>query len=120
MRWLSRTRQFATALALFGGAALLEGSGGTSTAAGQPPADPGWPRQYTDGTAKLVLYQPQVDSWKDFKKLSARFAAALTPAKGAAAAWGVLSIESDTAVSLETRTVAFTNFRLTGVSYPSA
>jgi len=82
--------------------------------------DPGWPRQYTDGAAKLVLYQPQVDSWKDFRKLTARFAAALTTTKGGQPAWGVLSIEADTAVNLETRVVGMGNYRVTSVSYPSA
>jgi hypothetical protein len=89
--------------------------------AGQPvQPDPGWPRQYTDGAAKLVLQQPQVDTWKDFRKLTARFAATLTTTKSAQPVWGVLSIESDTVVNLEMRTVGLLNFRVTGVSYPSA
>lgn len=82
-------------------------------------ADPGWPRLYTDGTAKLKLFQPQVDDWHDFRKLTARFAAQLIPANGAQAVWGVLSIESETQVDLESRTVAFTDFRVTGIRYPS-
>jgi len=50
---------------------------GWSTACQPPlPADIGWPRQYTDGAAALVLCQPQVDSWKDFAKATARFAVA--------------------------------------------
>ena len=80
----------------------------------------GWPRQYTDGSAKLVLYQPQVDSWADFKNLTARCAALLTPGKGAHPVWGVISLASDTRVDLQTRTVEFENFSVTNVSYPSA
>ncbi|HEY1342318.1 MAG TPA: hypothetical protein VGF59_32645 [Bryobacteraceae bacterium] len=118
MRDLSRTLQLAV-LALCAGSMLSGESGGRAATSG-PTADPGWPRQYTDGTAKLVLHQPQVESWKDFKKLSALFAVALTPAKGAPTVFGVLTIESDTAVSLETRTIGLTNFRVTEVSFPSA
>lgn len=84
------------------------------------PTDPGWPRQYTDGIATLELSQPQVDSWPDFKKLKARFAAKLIPAKGAQPEWGVLLIESDTDVDIESRTVALENFKVTGAHYPSA
>jgi hypothetical protein len=82
--------------------------------------DLGWPRHYTDGNARLVLYQPQVDSWKDFKKLDARFAASLTVQKHAQPIWGVLSIEFGTAVDLKTRTVAFENFRVVEMRYPAA
>jgi len=80
----------------------------------------GWPRQFTDGTAKLVLYQPQVDSWPDFKSLTARCAVLLTPAKGAHPVWGVISLASETRVDLPTRTVEFEKFSVTAVSYPSA
>jgi hypothetical protein len=30
------------------------------------PADPGWPRYYSDSTTDLAVYQPQVDAWRDF------------------------------------------------------
>jgi hypothetical protein len=64
----------------FWSASILAGASGATKTPG--PADLGWPRQYTDGSAKLMLQQPQVDAWPDFKKLTARFAAALTIAKG--------------------------------------
>ena len=86
----------------------------------KPPADPGWPRQYTDGSAKLVLYQPQVDSWKDFQKMELRFAAGLTPAKGAQQSFGALMVSADTLVDTGTRTVQFDNIRVDDARYPSA
>ena len=82
--------------------------------------DPGWPRQYTNGTAKLVLYQPQVDSWKDYQKLSGRVATELTPAKGAQPAYGTIKLEAETRVDLESRTVSYANFQVLDVSYPKA
>lgn len=102
----------------FGATWVSQAAPGGAKPAGQ--ADPGWPRQYSDGATKLVLYQPQVDSWKDFRKITARFAAALTPAKNEKPVWGVLSLESDTAVDMERRAVSLGNFKVTGVSYPSA
>jgi len=83
-------------------------------------ADLGWPRQYSDGNARLVLYQPQVDVWKDFKRLDSRFAASLTVQKHAPPVWGVLSIEFGTAVDTKNRTVTLENFRVVEMHYPSA
>lgn len=114
------SRAVRSILLAIAGIPVLLAQSGTKPSTGALPADPGWPRQYSDGTAKLVLYQPQVDDWTGFEKLTARLAAALTPAKGAQPAWGVLSVESDTVVDLASRTVAFVNFRVAGVSYPSA
>jgi hypothetical protein len=38
-----------------------------------------WPREkYSDGT-RLIIYQPQVDDWKNFQDLSWRMAISLTP-----------------------------------------
>jgi hypothetical protein len=83
-------------------------------------SDAGWPRQYSDGNARLVLYQPQVDSWTDFKRLAARFAVSLTVSKHAEPVWGVLSIQFDTSVDLKSRTVNFGNFIVSETRYPSA
>src|SRR5262245_49086370 len=59
--------------------------------------DPGWPREQTgkDGT-KLIVYQPQVDSWEGHKRLHARVAVAITPPQGKKSILGVLWIEADT------------------------
>jgi hypothetical protein len=84
------------------------------------PADPGWPRQFVDGPVKLVLHQPQVDTWTDFAKLTARFAIALTPAKNAAPVWGVLSVEASTQVDHESRVVTLTGTRVQSITFPSA
>ena len=82
--------------------------------------DQAWPRQYTDGNAKLVLYQPQVDSWSDFKRLDARFAVSLATSKHAPPVWGVLSIEFGTTVDRKSRSVTFTSFSVKDMRYPSA
>ncbi len=89
-------------------------------AAASRPTDQGWPRSYTDGTATLVLYQPQVDDWAGFATLNARFAAELIPSKGAQPQWGVVTVEAQTRVDLKSRTVAFSNWKITGMRYAGA
>ncbi len=55
--------------------------------------DPGWPRQITKPGGKLVLYQPQVDDWKDYKQVDARMAFTLTPTGGKSHV-GVVSVQT--------------------------
>ncbi len=119
MRYPNRAIRTFT-LALCGMVVLSAESGGRRPTDSVLSTDRGWPRQYSDGTARLVLYQPQVDTWTDFKKLTARFAMLLTTSKGAQPVWGVLSITSGTLVNLELRTVAFEKFAVTSINYPSA
>jgi hypothetical protein len=82
-------------------------------------ADPGWPRQYTDAAAKLVVYQPQIDSWKDFRKMEGRFAVALTP-KGGQTVYGAVRVDAETSVDAEARSVGFTKFVLSDVTFSGA
>jgi hypothetical protein len=45
---------------------------------GSAPMDPGWPRQKSSPVGQLVLYQPHIDEWKDFRVLTGRMAISLT------------------------------------------
>jgi len=52
------------------------------TATPNQSGDPGWPREkYSNGT-RLIIYQPQVDDWKNFQELAWRMAISLTPKSG--------------------------------------
>ena len=93
---------------------------GFQAATPSPTPDPGWPRQYTNGTARLELYQPEIDSWANFSSLTARFAAELQETKHAKTIYGTVFIRVETRVNLESRTVWCANFRVTEVHYPSA
>ncbi len=44
--------------------------------------DLGWPRRNADDSGTLTYYQPQLDSWTDYKNLAARMAFSLVPKKG--------------------------------------
>jgi hypothetical protein len=104
---------------LLSGLAAQPGREAAAPSASVPP-DPGWPRQYTDGTAKMIVYQPQIDRWDDYKKLVARFAIALTPTKGSQSVYGALLLQADTVVDRDTRTVAMTNLAVTDVRFAAA
>ena len=88
---------------------------------GQPvPPDRGWPREFSDRTATLVLHQPQVDGWPHFTRIHARSAVAVTPAKGEPAVYGTLSMEAETRVDLDSKSVALSAFSVTDIRFPAA
>ncbi len=80
-------------------------------------ADPGWPREIEKGDIKLVYYQPQIESWKDYELLTARVAFNVT--KDGKSAVGVVKIEAQTLTDTETRTVVIQKITATDVHFPS-
>lgn len=77
-------------------------------AAAPVPDDPGWPRVIKKGGKKLTIYQPQVDSWQDYKSLHVRFAFAfaLKEEKAKKNIFGVAEVDADTVVDQAARSVA--------------
>ena len=80
--------------------------------------DPGWPREITKQSAKLVYYQPQVDEWKDYKELKGRMAASLTTADGKQAV-GVIYFTLQTTPNVDAHTVLLSNMQITKTYFPS-
>jgi hypothetical protein len=80
--------------------------------------DIGWPREKTQNGARVVYYQPQIDSWQDYRKLDARMAISVTPAGGKATP-GVISIQARTDANKETRLVVISEIRLIDARFPS-
>src|SRR5438034_9980465 len=90
----------------------------TGTATSDQPADPGWPREkYSNGT-RLIIYQPQVDDWKNFQELTWRMAVSLTPKDGKEAV-GVVEMKGNTDVDNVAKVVVITNPEVTGTYFPS-
>ncbi len=97
----------------------------STTAPAKPAAAPEapdgkWPRAYTtkDGDG-FVVYQPQVASWDNQKKMVA-YAAVAYSAKGAETqkpAMGTIKVEADTSVSLSERLVKFTSLKITEANF---
>lgn len=79
--------------------------------------DPGWPRERVQNGARLVIYQPQVDEWKNFEELSWRMAVAVTP-KGGKEVVGALEMKGKTSVNNEDKVVTITNMEVTAAHFP--
>ncbi len=99
-------------------ASPIEGTPAKSTTGSDQSADPGWPReQYQNGT-RLIIYQPQVDDWRDFQQLTWRMAISLTPKSGKEVV-GVVEMKGDTDVDNVAKVVTITNPEVTGIYFPS-
>src|SRR5215475_3150514 len=80
--------------------------------------DTGWPREkYSNGT-RLIVYQPQVDDWKNFQDLSWRMAISLTPNNGKTVI-GVVEMKGTTSIDNVSKLVLITNPQITGTYFPS-
>src|SRR6266498_1362898 len=96
----------------------LERASAKSTGGSDQSGDPGWPREkYSNGT-RLIIYQPQVDDWKNFQELSWRMAVSLTP-KGGKEVVGVVEMKGNTDVDNVAKVVIITNPQVTSTYFPS-
>src|SRR4026208_735298 len=90
----------------------------SSAAAPNQSGDPGWPREkYSNGT-RLIIYQPQVDDWKNFQELSWRMAISLTPKSGKTVV-GVVEMKGNTEIDNVAKVAIITNPQVTGTYFPS-
>ena len=80
--------------------------------------DPGWPREITNQGSTLLLYQPQVDDWKNFRELNWRMAFSLTPAGGQEAV-GVATLHSNTEIDNDNKIVLLTDLKIVSTNFPS-
>ncbi len=97
---------------LAAGGALTPGGEATAAPATAPPQR-GWPRTFTKAGSTVTLYQPQVDSWKDFTVVKFRAAMAVMPAGASQPEYGVLVVQADTVIDQEDRMVILTDPNVT-------
>src|SRR6184192_491010 len=89
-----------------------------SATASSQSSDSSWPRErYQDGN-RLIIYQPQVDDWKNFQDLSWRMAISLTPKSGKTVV-GVVEMKGNTNLDNVAKVVTITNPAITGTYFPS-
>src|SRR5207244_4919959 len=99
-------------------ASPVERSAATTTTGSDQSSDPGWPRErYQNGT-RLIIYQPQVDDWKNFQEMSWRMAVSLTPKSGKEVV-GVVEMKRNTDVDNLAKIVSITNQQVAGTYFPS-
>jgi hypothetical protein len=86
--------------------------------ASQKASDKGWPRGYSlPSEAQIVIYEPQISSWEDQKRLLA-FAAISYVAKGEQKpALGTVKLEAETEVALTERLVKFSKLKIVETNF---
>jgi hypothetical protein len=80
--------------------------------------DVGWPREKSNASGTLIYYQPQLDEWKDFRRLDARMAVSVKPT-GGQPTLGVVSFRARTDANLDTRNVVVSRLEIISVRFPS-
>jgi hypothetical protein len=80
--------------------------------------DPGWPRTITKPGGKLILYQPQIDDWKNYQVVDGRMAFTVTPTGGQSHV-GVVTVEMKSVVNMDDHTVLLSDPKITSISFPS-
>jgi hypothetical protein len=104
---------------------LLAGCGGGGVPGpvfgGKPvQGDQEWPQELMGGDGSMVvLYQPQVESWKEYKLLRARMAVAFRRTGTPSPVLGAVVLEGDTATSTEEGKVRISNIRIVEGRFPA-
>src|SRR5215510_1740215 len=89
-----------------------------STPAPGQSGDSSWPREKYQNGNRLIVYQPQIDDWKNFQDLSWRMAVSLTPKTGKTVI-GVVEMKGTTSVDNVNKLVNISNLQITNTYFPS-
>src|SRR5437773_3230700 len=96
----------------------INATAANSTTSSDQSTDSSWPREkYSNGT-RLIIYQPQIDDWKNFQDLSWRMAVSITPKSGKTVL-GVVEMKGNTNIDNVAKVVTITNPQVTGTYFPS-
>src|SRR5215831_634247 len=101
--------------AVFGAASV--GLAQTKPGPSSIPADP-WPRDLSIPGAAVLVYQPQVNSWKD-NQIDFRAAVAIKPDGAKDETFGVIFATARTQVDKVARMVVFENLKITKTDFPT-
>ena len=90
------------------------------TAPAGPTVDGEWPRRFTTPSGgAFSLFQPQVASWENQKRMTFYAAASYTAKPGDKPALGTIKAEADTKVSVDERLVEFAVLKITESNFPT-
>jgi hypothetical protein len=79
-----------------------------------------WPKEIQAKNGKVMIYQPQIDEWTDYKVVKARSAVAYLPTGQTNPKLGIIEMQSKTEVDMESRLVKLLNIEITGCNFPGA
>ena len=117
---------FLVSLSLAASGAISNPFARTGSATFQQPRQPstqqnidrGWPRGYSlPSEGQIILYQPQVATWEDQKRMVALAAVSYVGKGEQKPVLGTLKIEADTSASLEQRLVKFSTLKITEANF---
>ncbi len=80
--------------------------------------DPGWPRKLERPGGTAIVYQPQVDDWKDYSTITMRVAFQLTPVGGKQVI-GAATMTGGTNVDKDKHMVVIHGIKVTDTFFPS-
>lgn len=83
-----------------------------------PAADPGWPRELSNGEAKVVLYQPQIESWERFGAFKAKAVVSIDVPGRTESGLGVVYLEAKTVTDMQSRVVVLYDIKATAIRFP--
>ncbi len=90
-----------------------------SPVAGQSSAmDEGWPRVHEVEDGKIIVYQPQIESWQDYSNLSAQTAIQIIPKGKTTGVYGAVKLEMETETNFQTRMVLLKNIKIKEIRFP--
>ncbi|MHC4956603.1 MAG: hypothetical protein ACYTGZ_22420, partial [Planctomycetota bacterium] len=79
----------------------------------------GWPRLYEKPKFTWIAYQPQIESWKDYKQLEFQLALEFTPKGSEESTFSALTVKARTMTDFTQRTVEFQSMRIADLTFPS-
>jgi len=77
-----------------------------------------FPRALVTDDARVVVHEPQIDTWEGFEKVTGRIAVEVTPSGESDAVIGVAEFTANTEANLEKRVVAVDGFAIAATSFP--
>ena len=80
----------------------------------------GWPRELKKDEHTLVLYQPQIERWENYRRLHANLAFVVSKKGSGETHYGVLSVSAATEADMEDRKVLIKKPRIDKISFPAA
>ncbi len=89
-----------------------------SAIAASAEVDSGWPTEVNYNGNRIVIYQPQANSWKK-NRLEARSAVTVTGPNASKALYGIVSLAARTDVDKEDRAVTLEDLKVTSALFPA-
>jgi hypothetical protein len=86
-----------------------------------PAADSPWPRRYqTPDSSIVVVYQPQIATWENQKRMTMYAAVSYTAKSSTMPLLGTIMVEADTRVSVANRLVDFSKLTISQANFQNA